>query len=394
MRSSSSRHGVPGDRIRLGQIGRASTYVIAALLSLAILVAFGYGWKNYRDLNGGLQKFQLNSLNKPPATVKGGKTVTHKEGSAQNILIVGLDDRAGLTAAQIKAYHTGTDVSDSTDSIMIVHVPADGTKATLISIPREAYVDIPGYKKNLINAAYADGKDVGGTGTAAQRQGEGFDLLVQTVEQLTGLSVNHFVAVGFSGFVAIADAIHGVEVNLCYSQDDRYSGLHVPAGPQRLDGAQSLAFVRQRHNINGGQSSDLTRAERQRYFLAAAFKQIASIGVLTNPGKLSALIKAVTGSIYVDEGFSLVTLAEQMADLSAGNINGHVIPTTGDVTTLEGQDGLGVKPAKVQAFVQNLLYPPAKNRKPSSSASGSSSASPSTSPSSSSGAVLTKGCIH
>ena len=403
MSRSLSRHSVPGDRPNLRHVLRVSIAVLAALLSVSILVAFGYGWKKYGDLNSGLQTFKLNSLGKAPVTAKGasggsGAASVQKNGAAQNILIVGLDTREGLTEQQVQEYHTGNDVSDSTDSIMVVHVPADGSKATLISIPREAYVDIPGYKKNLINAAYADGKDVGGTGTLKQREAEGFDLLVQTVEQLTGLSIDHFVAVGFAGFVNIANAIHGVEVNICFAQNDPYSGLDVPAGPQRLDGAQALAFVRQRHNINGGESSDLTRAQRQRYFLAAAFRQVVSIGVLTNPGKLSALIKAITGSFYVDDGFQIVSLAEQMADLTAGNIIGHAIPTEGDVTTIENQDGLAVDPAKVQAQIQQWLNPPAPTPSTSTSASASSSgtSTPSggSSASSSSSAALTPGCIH
>jgi LCP family protein required for cell wall assembly len=398
--TKSARHSAPGDHLHWRQVVKASTAVLAAVLSVSILVAFGYGWKKYGDLNAGLQTFQLNALNQPVAAVKGKTPASvQKDGAAQNILIVGLDDRTGLTPAQIQQYHTGTDVSDSTDSIMIVHVPSDGSKATLISIPREAYVDIPGFKKNLINAAYADAKYDGSPGTLLQREGAGFDLLIKTVQQLTGVSINHFVAVGFGGFVNIADAIGGVEVNLCYAQDDPYSGLDVPAGPQRLVGAQALAFVRQRHNINGGTSSDLTRATRQRYFLAAAFKQIVSIGVLTSPSKISNLINAVKGSFFVDSGFSLVSLAEQMADLTAGNITGHVIPTEGDVTTLEGQDGLAVDPAKVQAYVQNLLYPPAPTPSTGSSSSSSSppssgASSASSSASSSSSAALPKGCIN
>ena len=397
---TSARHGIPGDRLHLRQIAKMTTAVIAALLSVSILVAFGWGWKNYRDLNAGLHTFKLNSLNQAPTTSKGGGTqAVHKNGQDQNILIVGLDDRSGLTAAQQKELHTGSAASDSTDSIMIVHVPANGTKATLISIPRETYVDIPGYKKNLINAAYADAKYDGPSGTLDQREGAGFDLLVKTVENLTGVSINHFVAIGFSGFVKIADAINGVEVNLCYAQNDPYSGLHISAGEHRLVGAQALAFVRQRHNITGGQG-DLTRVERQRYFLASAFNQIASLGVLTSPTKISNLISAIKSSIFVDsDNFSLVDLAEQLADLTAGNIIGHTIPTEGDVTTIEGQDGLAADPAKVAAQVAEWLNPPAATSTPSASASGSgtssgSSTSPSSTPSTSSSAALSKGCIH
>jgi len=392
MTRSTSRHSVPGDHLRARHVVRAVASVLAAVLSVTILVAFGYGWKKYGDLNSGLQTFKLPALNQTPTNTNSGATV-QKSGSAQNILIVGLDDRTGLTPEQIKEFHTGTDTTDSTDSIMLVHVPADGSRATLISIPRETYVDIPGYKKNLINAAYADAKYLGNGGTLKEREAAGFDLLIQTVQQLTGVSINHFVAVGFNGFVSIANAIHGVEVNLCYAQNDRYSGLHVPAGKQRLSGAQALAFVRQRHNINGGTSSDLTRSQRQRYFLAAAFKQVVSIGVLTSPGKLNDLIAAVKKYFYFDTDFKLVDFAEQMADLTAGNITGHVIPTDGDVTTIEGQDGLAADPAKVQAQVAEWLNPPKTSPTPSSSTSGPGSSSTSTATPSSS-AVLTKGCIH
>ena len=399
MARSTSRHSVPGDRVDLRHVLRASVAVLTVLLSVSILVAFGYGWKKYGDLNSNIPKFKISALGQAPAPAKGANPVKQKNGSSQNILIVGLDTREGLTQQQVQQYHTGNDVSDSTDSIMVVHVPADGSKATLISVPREVYVDIPGYKQNLINAAYADGKDVGGTGTLKQREAEGFNLLVQTVSQLTGLTINHFVAVGFAGFVNIANAIHGVEVNLCYAQNDPYSGLDVPAGPQRLSGAEALAFVRQRHNINGGDSSDLTRAQRQRYFLAAAFKQVESIGVLTSPSRLDALISAIDGSFYIDDTLNLVSLAEQMADLTTGNIIGHAIPTQGDVTTIEGQDGLAVDPATVQAQIQQWLNPPtpAPSSSSSSSKAGSSGASSSGSPSpasSSASAALTPGCIH
>jgi LCP family protein required for cell wall assembly len=394
----SARHGVVGERLDLRHIGKMATCVIAALLSVSILVAFGWGWKNYRDLNAGLHTFKLNSLNRVPTTgTSGGATTSiQKDGQDQNILIVGLDDRTGLTPAQEKEYHTGNDATDSTDSIMIVHVPADGEKATLISIPRETYVDIPGYKKNLINAAYADAKYDGASGTLDEREGAGFDLLVSTVENLTGVSINHFVAIGFSGFVKIADAINGVEVNLCYAQNDPYSGLHITAGKHRLVGAQALAFVRQRHNITGGQG-DLTRVERQRYFLAAAFNQIVSLGVLTSPTKISNLISAIKSSIFVDsDNFSLVDLAEQLADLTAGNIIGHTIPTEGDVTTIEGQDGLAADPAKVAAQVALWLNPPATTTPTSTPSSGTStgSTSPTSTPSTSSSAALSKGCIH
>src|SRR6185503_12063930 len=113
MTRSASRHSVPGDHLRARHVVRAVASVLAALLSITLLVAFGYGWKKYGDLNAGLQTFKLNALNQVPA--HGDKSASiQKNGSAQNILIVGLDDRTGLTPQQVKEFHTGTDATDST----------------------------------------------------------------------------------------------------------------------------------------------------------------------------------------------------------------------------------------------------------------------------------------
>lgn len=391
----SARHSAPGDHLHVRQIVKAVSSVIAALLSVAILVAFAYGWKYYGDLNSGVHKLTINSLGKKPKPAAG--VVQHVDGKDQNILITGLDDRSGLTAEQIKQFHTGSDVSSSTDSIMVIHVPSDGSKATLISIPRDSIVDIPNYLENKINAAYADGAIVGGSGTPDQRRAEGIDQLVTTVSQLTGLTIDHFVEVGFSGFVNISNAIDGIQINLCYAQDDPYSGLHLSAGSHTIYGATALAFVRQRHNITGG-NGDLSRVERQRYFLTQAFKRIESLGVLASPGKLSKLIAAVKGAVYIDEHFSLTSLAEQMINLSAGNITGYTIPTQGSLTIRAGTSravsGLKVDPAQVQTYIQKILYPPKPTTPPSSSSSSSPSGSTTPTNSSSSPSTLPKGCIH
>ena len=387
-----ARHSVPGDRLRPAQVGRAIVYLLVAALSLSILVAFGYGWKNYRALDSGLKKLKITSL----GTAKNAKPTTPEQkfqGSAQNILITGLDDRAGLTAAQIRAYHTGDDVSLSTDSIMIVHVPADGSKATLVSIPRDTWVTIPGYQSAKINAAYADGYTYT-AGTDAQKRAAGADELVKTVKLLTNITIDHFVEVGFGGFVNIADAINGIQVNLCHSVNDSYSGFDMSAGVHTLNGIQALEFVRQRHGLPGG---DLDRETRQRYFLGAAFHKIESVGVLLNPGKLSALIKAVDSAIYVDSGFSLQSLAIQMSNLSSGNIVGRSIPTNGS-ETIEGQDAISVDPAAVQAFMQKTFYP-APSTSTSSSSSGpanpsGSAGSTSATSSSAVAPVLKKSCIN
>jgi LCP family protein required for cell wall assembly len=348
-------------RARAVQLGK----LVAALMSVTLLLGFGYGWYEYRSLDNGLQRLHLSNLAGAGTPAKPGSKF---KGTEQNILVVGLDSRDGLSAAERRLLSVGNDNSLSTDTIMIIHVPADGSKATMISIPRDSYVDIPGgYLKNKINAAYADAY-VDSSGSDKQKQAAGANELVSTVGKLTGLKINHYIQVGFGGFYTITKAIGAIPVNLCHSTDDTIahneatgqggvgSNFKMSAGKHNLTPVQAMQFVRQRHNLTGG---DIAREKRQRYFLAAAFNKIASAGVLLNPVKLSNLIKAVTGSFYVDDnGFSLADLAEQMTNLSAGNIVGYTIPTQGTSTVNIG--GLSqsvelVDPAKVKSRIARIL---------------------------------------
>jgi LCP family protein required for cell wall assembly len=214
---------------------------------------------------------------------------------------------------------------------------------------------------NKLNAAYAfaynDAK-----GSADARRAAGANLLIRTVHQLTGLTIDHFIQVDFIGFYRIAKAIGGVPVNLCRSVNDTFqynrahgedggSGFKMSKGHHVLDALQALEFVRQRHNLPNG---DLDRTKRQRYFLTAAFRQIASAGTLVDPSKLHNLINAVDRSLYVDSGFDITTLVQQMVNLSANNIQGKAIPFEHFGMTAVGSVEI-VNPARVKAFVNRLI---------------------------------------
>jgi LCP family protein required for cell wall assembly len=333
---------------------------ICTLLSFALLVASGWSWYNFADLKRNADLLHIKGIG--GETSQGG----HVNGAAQNILIVGVDSRAGLTAAQRRYLKVGDDTSLSTDTIMLVHVPADGSKATLISIPRDSWVQIPGHPDAKINAAYADGYYYEGAhGTQAQEEAGG-STLVATVKQLTGQPIDHFVQVGFEGFEQIVKAIGKIPINLCHTVDDTRayniahnqtggSGFKMSAGPHKLTPRQALEFVRQRHNIPGRVSDDLGRELRQRYFLSAAFKQILSANTLVNPLRLRDLVHAVDDAFAFDNNnFDITKFAEQMVNLSAGNIVGRSIPTDGSITA-GGQDGLRVDPAKVQRVVRQAF---------------------------------------
>jgi LCP family protein required for cell wall assembly len=325
---------------------------VAALVSLSLIVAFAFGWSYYRSLNSGINRVGIST----PANAKGHDI----DGKDENLLIVGNDDRTNLTNAQVTELHVGRDGGSlATDTMMIVHIPANGSKATLLSLPRDSYVSIPGYGMDRLNAAYADAY-THTSGTQDQKIAAGANLLIQTIYNLTGLTINHFVQVTLLGFVTISDAVGGVTVDLCHAVDDTVarnkaegsnggSGLVLSAGKHSIKGVQALEFVRQRHNLPNG---DLDRVARQRYFLTAAFRKVASLGVLTHLGQLKT---AIQKSIYIDKGLNITSLATQMANLSANNITGKSIPIVGDDDTSPVGDVLTVDPAKVKAFVNNLI---------------------------------------
>jgi LCP family protein required for cell wall assembly len=334
-----------------GRVGQ----VVAALVSATLLFGFGYGWWSYRQLNGNIHRLDVfNSTTKTRHDI---------DGAAQNLLIVGNDDRSTMTDAEVRQFKVGRDGGSlNTDTMMIVHVPADGKKATLISLPRDAYVNIPGYGMNKLNSAYADGYNHS-SGSPDQKRAAGMKVLYQTVQDLTGLHIDHFVQVSLVGFVRISDAVGGVTVDLCHAVDDTRrhniahgipggSGLKLSAGKHTIQGVTALEFVRQREQLPNG---DIDRERRQRYFLAAAFRDVASAGTLLNPSRLHRLISAIDKSVYVDTTLNILQLAQQVSGLSADNISGDNIP----FVRYDTVDGVGsveiVDPGQVRQWVKNLL---------------------------------------
>lgn len=322
------------------------------MLSLALILAFAYGWNYYRSLNGGLNRIPIHSL--------AGASGTHDiDGKDQNLLIFGNDDRTNLTNAQVAELKVGRDGGSlATDTMMIVHIPANGSKATLISLLRDAYVNIPGYGMAKLNSAYADGY-TNTNGTRDQKIAAGANLLIQTIYNLTGLKIDHFVQISLLGFVTLSDAVGGVTVNLCHAVDDTVahnqsiglsggSGLVLSAGQHVISGVTALEFVRQRENLPNG---DIDRTARQRYFLTAAFRKVASVGIITRLGDLKT---AIQQSLIVDSTLDLTSLATQLAGLSANNISGVPIPFSHFADESVGSVEI-VDPAAVKSFINNLI---------------------------------------
>lgn len=199
-------------------------------------------------------------------------------------LLAGSDSREGGVIEDSET--TGA----RTDTIMLLHVPESGPTA-LISLPRDTYVEIPGHDPSKINSAFAWG---------------GAPLLVQTVEQLTGLTVDHYVEVGFGGIEQLVDAVGGVELCSDLTVDDADSGMVWTPGCHTVGGVDALAFARMRKADPEG---DIGRAARQQQLIGAITSTVESPGLVFQPGKQVDLITAGTGALTVSDGTDIVDLA-------------------------------------------------------------------------------------
>ncbi len=217
-------------------------------------------------------------------------------GAGTNWLIAGSDSRQGLTRAEERRYSTGR--LDATgfgrsDTILILHIPASGGgKPILISIPRDSYVNIPGHGMDKINAAFSIG---------------GPALLAQTIQSDTGLYINHFMDIGFGGFVNVVNDVGGVRMCVTQGLQDPASGVNLHPGCQVLSGGEALAYVRDRHSFA---TQDLQREQDQRIFLKALLTKMMSPGVILNPFAVLPAASGAAGDLTVDQGTSLFQLTE------------------------------------------------------------------------------------
>ena len=327
--------------------------VLAALLSLAILVSAGVAWNRYRQFTADIARVAaIDAKTKPKKDI---------DGKDQNILIVGNDDRETATDKELAEIGTTRDGGSlNTDTMMLLHVPANGKKASAISFPRDSWVNIPGHGTGKLNSAYTDGVGDGNGGRAA-----GAKLLVTTIQNLTGLTVDHYVQVDLLGFFRISKAIGGVQVCLLKAQNAQtdsdeagsgYSGIDLPAGVSTIKGKQALAFVRQRHGLPRG---DLDRIVRQQYFLSAVFRKMTSAGTLLNPLKLNSLLSAVSSSLQMDgnsaghKGLDPIALARQLENLSTGNLTFTTIPTGS--ATIDGLSVQTVDADQLPVFIAGVI---------------------------------------
>ncbi|MFC5185714.1 LCP family protein [Actinomadura harenae] len=228
-----------------------------------------------------------------------------------NWLIVGSDSREGLSRSDEKNLSTGHAAGRRTDSMMLLHYGSGGT--SLVSLPRDSYLPIPGHGSNKLNAAFAFG---------------GPKLLVQTVEQATGVHIDHYAEIGFGGFVGVVDAIGGVNICVKDAIKDPKAGLDLQPGCQNLDGKRALGYVRTRKFAR----ADLERVEHQRQFFGALMKKATSPGVMLNPFASVPLAMNATSNFRVDNGdhlYDLVRMMWAMRGVTGGKGTTTTVPIGG-----------------------------------------------------------------
>ncbi|RSS79063.1 LCP family protein [Streptomyces sp. WAC06614] len=320
--------GRPGRRRRR----RTGRVLLAAACALTVL-AGGTAWYLYDDLVGTI------------GSSKALQGAEKSKGGDLNILLMGLDsrrDRNGEPLPQdvLDKLHAGSsDIGGyNTNTLILLHVPADGSRAKAFSVPRDDFVElkgVPGFTgKDKIKKAYGLAKakreeELSAQGVKDRRRLEqegreaGRKAEIETVRSFLGVPVDHFAEVNLAGFYHLADALGGVPVCLKQPVKDKWSGADFPAGRQTLNGQQSLAFVRQRHGLDMG---DLDRTKRQQAFLAGATYKLNQAGTFTDPVKLMRLLDTAKQDVVTDEGWDLLSFVQQAKNLSGGRVEFTTLP--------------------------------------------------------------------
>ncbi len=346
--------------------------IIAAILSAAVLAGFAFAWVFANKATTAVAESNgVNDAGEAGVVLRSGV----------NILLVGSDARTDqqgnpLSAAELAAVSTQDDGGGvNTDTIMVVHVPAGGARATAVSLPRDTWIpqsvsdQVKGpypdgsqgtYKPNKVNAFYGTAKayteqhlvkTISDKPARERVSNEaGRTMLIKIVQAFSGLKIDHYAEVNLIGFYQLSVALGGVPVCLNTAVKDPFSGADFKAGRQEISGKAAMAFVRQRHGLPAG---DLDRVRRQQAFLAGATSKMLSVGTLSSPGKLNSLLAAADNSLVLDKSFDLLTFASQMANLSGGNVTFATIPTHGAQGGI-GADALATDPPEIKKFFADV----------------------------------------
>ncbi len=349
--------------------------IAVAGLALVVFGGTAYGYVNLRA---------LDEVSRDSVIDAGGETKPGEQPAdgSLDILLVGRDSRSDnqgnpLAPEVLRELRAGANGDDLTDTLIVLRIPNGTKEVKAFSIPRDSYVSMPG-GKGKINAAFGRAKaaEAGRLRRAGETDKKKIDQAAltaarratrQAVEDLTGVKIDHFAEVNLLSFSEISKAVGGVDVCLKRATKDQNSGADFQAGPQRVAGADALAFVRQRDGLPG---TDLARVRRQQVFLAGLARQVLSAGTLTDPGKLSDLIEAVKRSVVLDDSWNLLDFVGQMRGVSGGGIQFATIPVVNVDYRYDSANpratAVQVDPAAVKAFAASLIGTAAPTAPPTS----------------------------
>ncbi|MFE2218701.1 LCP family protein [Streptomyces canus] len=296
-RAAARSHGGKGSRRRARPVrrGKRVLKIVGMCLAVLVLATAGAGWWFYQHLNGNINSVSLDG--------KGGSEKADAFGRTPiNILVMGSDGRTSKADCKLGGGCSQTGVqtgNGNADVQMVVHISADRSNATVMSIPRDTMVDVPACKDSESGQSTSG---YYGQINSALRYGPACQ--VATIHQLTGIPIDHFVKLDFSGVVKMSDAVGGVSVCVDHNVYDTYSHLKLSRGTHTLKGEAALQFVRSRHGFGDG--SDLGRTVSQHIFLSAMIRKFKSAGTLTDPTAVYDLADAATKALTVDDGLGSV----------------------------------------------------------------------------------------
>ncbi len=338
---------------------------LAAITAVAALVATGFGWAGYRHATGGITTSQ--ALAGAPAS----------EGGDQNILIMGLDSRLDqhgepLAPDIYDALHAGDETVGGYNAnvLIVVHIPGGDGPNTAIAIPRDDYVKLAGCPppncqgkiKQAYGLAYQHARDSAGstesTDSATLEQAgreAGRKAEIDTVRNLLGIPIDHFIEVTMVAFFQIARVVEPLTVCLNDDTSDPFSGADFHKGTQQIDASQAIAFVRQRRDVNDELFTDMDRTRRQQAFIASLLSALRSGGSLSSPSGLQHLVEVARQSIAVDAQLDLADFVNRASGFAKRDLSLYTLPITEFGRDPAGEDVNLIDVASIRAIARNLV---------------------------------------
>ncbi|MET8546447.1 LCP family protein [Kitasatospora sp. NPDC004799] len=351
--------------------------VLACTVGFAVFAASGVVWYEYKQLTDGMTTSGVIAETKKDAP-------KHLDNSV-NLLLIGLDSRKNMDGTdlppefvqdELHAGHSSDIGGYNTNSLILLHIPANGGKAQAVSIPRDDYVmtyDADGSQLGMakIKEAYGAAKEKadgrlrakGLKGADLEKAGRdiGRAATIRTVQKFLDQPVDHIAEVNLMGFYDIAKALQPIEVCLTHDTKDpamegQGSGADFHKGINKLNASQALSFVRQRHNLDGpdGNTGDFARTHRQQAFISSVVHNLKQKGVVGDLGKMQELMGVIQKDLVIDDQWNVLDFAQQAPNLTGGNVEFNTLTFDG-FGTKNGQDVNLVTPAKVQKVVKQLF---------------------------------------